>query len=133
MQSIKVVPQGGPKPTTRKQLVENIQEVYEELLSLKGELDEEMQLNSGLQEQVESFFGGHYGIKFCSTCKKKYTPLNNNAVVETDPESLSLPPGTAKVLPLQRLRGRRVLRLLQPLQELLGRLSLRQSCACKVN
>lgn len=98
-----MVPQSGPKPTTRKQLIENIQEVYEELLSLKGELDEEMQLNTGLQDQVESFCGGHYGIKFCSTCKKKYTPLNNNAVDLSDKESVPLPPGAAEVLPLQRL------------------------------
>ena len=82
-QTIKVAPAATSKPTTRKQLIENIQEVYEELLSIKGELDEEIQLNNGLQDQVETFFNGHYGIKFCSTCKKKYTPLNNHSVNST--------------------------------------------------
>lgn len=67
-------------PTSRKQLIESIQQMYEELTVNKSELDEEVQLHVTLQEQVESFFQGHYGIRFCTACKKKYTPLNNHNV-----------------------------------------------------
>jgi hypothetical protein len=71
----------------RKVDLEDMQCLYDEMMTLKTELDEAAIANSNLHSQLEGHFKGHFGIKSCSACKKRYTPLN------ADPRACQYHPG----------------------------------------
>lgn len=73
----------------RKVDLEDMQNVYDEITKMKGELDEAVNTNSSLNIQLESHFKGHYGIKSCSACKKRYTPLNTDPVFKLNCRALA--------------------------------------------
>ena len=88
----------------RKVDLEDMQNVYDDLMKLKTELDEAAYTNSNLSTQLETHFKGHFGIKSCSACKKRYTPLNSDPVRLVKREGLPVPSWTADLLLLQGVR-----------------------------
>lgn len=90
----------------RKVDLEDMQNVYDEIMKLKTDLDEAAYTNANLSTQLEAHFKGPYGIKSCSACKKRYTPLNADPVISGYSASVPVPSGQAHLLLLQRLRGR---------------------------